>query len=245
MRFGHRRLDGSDGSMGRSCHSSGRGGASAASARCSGAQSFGPARVRHVGDEPPAALAFFAVARSSTRARPSRRSLPPGSSSTSRDDEQHRQFGRVLLEEQPAGPPPAARRDVRAERRADLLACAAASSARFTSSRTAIRRSQRSSERRSSISASTLCREAPPCEPTPRARRAGSRQSSSAVNGRIGASRRASPSAMMYIAVCADRRSRDAAANVYRRSFGHVVVERAQVDRHELVDASGRSPGKS
>ena len=40
------------------------------------------------------------------------------------------------------------------------------------------------------------------------------RHSSSAVTGRIGASSRARPSAITYIAVCADRRSGDAAANV-------------------------------
>ena len=45
------------------------------------------------------------------------------------------------------------------------------------------------------------------------------RQSSSAVNDRIGAIRRVKPSAMMYIAVCADRRSRERAPNVYSRSF--------------------------
>ena len=45
------------------------------------------------------------------------------------------------------------------------------------------------------------------------------RHSSSAVNDRIGASSRVRPSAMRYIAVCADRRSRDRAANVYSRSF--------------------------
>ena len=40
------------------------------------------------------------------------------------------------------------------------------------------------------------------------------RHSSSAVNDRIGASSRVSPSAIRYIAVCADRRSGDLAAKV-------------------------------
>src|SRR5262249_62025600 len=45
------------------------------------------------------------------------------------------------------------------------------------------------------------------------------RQISSAVIGKIGPISRAGPPAMTNIAVCADRRSRDRAANVYRRSL--------------------------
>ena len=45
------------------------------------------------------------------------------------------------------------------------------------------------------------------------------RHSSSAVNDRIGAMRRVNPSAIRYIAVCADRRAGDRAAKVYKRSF--------------------------
>ena len=45
------------------------------------------------------------------------------------------------------------------------------------------------------------------------------RQSSSAVNARIGAISRVSPSAMTYIAVWPERRSRERGASVYIRSF--------------------------
>ena len=43
--------------------------------------------------------------------------------------------------------------------------------------------------------------------------------SCSAVTGSTGAMRRARPSAIVYIAVCAARRLDDRAASVYRRSF--------------------------
>ena len=57
-------------------------------------------------------------------------------------------------------------------------------------------------------------RETAPGAPIPRARPGRYRHSSSAVNDRIGASSRVSPSAIRYIAVCADRRSRERGASV-------------------------------
>ena len=62
------------------------------------------------------------------------------------------------------------------------------------------------------------------------------RHSSSVVIGRIGASSRVRPSAMMYMAVCAERRSGDAGRERVEPVLRHVGVERAQIDRRELVD---------
>ena len=100
-----------------------------------------------------------------------------------------------------------------------IFPCRAPSSARLTSSRIAISRSHRATSA-GSVSASTAARTGNSATCTEASRVPGRwRHSSSAVTGRIGASSRARPSAMMYIAVCAERRSGEPAANVYRRSF--------------------------
>ena len=62
------------------------------------------------------------------------------------------------------------------------------------------------------------------------------RQTSSAVIDRIGAKRRASPSAMTYCAVCAERRSTDVRMERVQPILGNVEVERAEIDGDELVD---------
>ena len=126
-----------------------------------------------------------------------------------RHDEQHRQVGLVPREQRGRFRRRAARVTSAPSDVPIILSCRAASSARLTSSRTAQQTLPPAGER-ASISASTLLAgSSARCTDASRAaRRAGGRQSSSAVTGRIGASRRASPSAMMYIAVCAERRSR-------------------------------------
>ena len=73
------------------------------------------------------------------------------------------------------------------------------------------------------------------CTDSPRACPGRYRHSSSAVKDRIGAIRRVRPSAIRYIAVCAERRSRDRARERVEPILRDVGVERAQVDRRERV----------
>ena len=189
------------------------------------AEPVGAGSVDTVGTIPPAALALHRRSRAidARRRQRVRRRRRAGRASTSRDDEQHRQV--VAIAARAARRSLAAAVSDDAARRASCRSsCPCArldSSARFTSSRTAISRSQRVD----AASASTQRVERRRAAGTPRGAPTSSRGARQVPpqlvggDGRIGASSRVSPSAIRYIAVCAERRSGEPAANVYSRSF--------------------------
>ena len=104
----------------------------------------------------------------------------------------------------------------------------------FTASRTCISRCHRPAARRR---AARRGRSGKSARCTESSRVPGrKRHSSSAVIGRIGAISRARPSAMMYIAVCADRRAARVRRQRVEPVLRHVDVERAHVGRDQAVD---------
>ncbi len=190
--------------------------------------------VLDAGDEAPAALALHAgglldLARVTSSA-PSRRADVQGDV---RDDEQHRQLRPVRLEQRrDSVRSPSSRRAHRASCRSPCP-CASVRAPRCTWSRTASRRSH--------VPSSRLVEEAIDGREVLEVHRQSDRvpgrcrHSSSAVTGRIGASRRARPSQIRYITVCVERRSGDRRAERVHPVLGHVDVERAEVDGREHV----------